>query len=154
MRADRRSPGSWLAKAALFARIWTFVSILPLLLRLCSLPRLLQLCTPGRRGSPADIDLVVACTDLAVGRRIWARGGPCLTRSLTLYRFLGGDAAHVEICFGVRYEDGAAPAGRAPRLLGHAWLVRDGQPYLEREGHQTRRFRVVYRHPVREPWRA
>jgi Transglutaminase-like superfamily len=148
MRADRPRLTSWPAKAVLCVRIWTFVSILPLLLRLCSLPRLLQLCTAGTRGSPADTELVVTCTDLALGRRIWAHGGPCLIRSLTLYRFLGGDAANIEICFGVRYADGASPDGRVARLLGHAWLVRDGQPYLERDGHQTRRFRVVYRHPI------
>jgi len=142
--------GSWVRKAVLFVRIWTFVSILPLLLRLCSLPRLLQLCTAAARAHPTDDDLVVACTDFVLRRRMWNPRGPCLARSLTLYRFLGGEAANLEICFGVKYEDGQPPYRSVRRLLGHAWLVRNGELYLERDTHQTRRFRVVYRHPGRE----
>jgi Transglutaminase-like superfamily len=150
VRSSRPFRGSRVRKAVLFVRIWTFVSILPLLLRLCSLPRLLQLCTAAARAHPADDDLVVACTDSVLRRRTWSPRGPCLARSLTLYRFLGGETANLEICFGVKYEDGQPPYGGVRRLLGRAWLVRDGEVYLERDTHHTGRFRVVYRHPGRE----
>lgn len=48
----------------------------------------------------------------------------CLTRGVTLYYFLTRAGVDVSLCFGVGTVDGVMGA--------HCWLVKDGEPYLER----------------------
>jgi hypothetical protein len=145
----RRARGA-LRAALLLIRIAAFVSVLPLLLRLLSLPRLLRLCGTGARPRPSDEDVVIACTDFVLRCRVWISRGSCLIRSLTLYRFLGGPAAGLAVHFGVRYAEDTARGRAGARLQGHAWLLRNGEIYLEPDRHAPRSFHVVYRHPATE----
>ncbi len=133
----------------LMARVWAFVSLLSVLVRLCSVPRLLRLCGLRAPRPPADAARIVACVERVLARRAVISRSLCLKRSLTLYRFLGAQAADIQFCLGVRYAD--APHSRRTRQIqGHAWLLRNGMPYLERDHYHVRRFRVIYRYPVRE----
>lgn len=50
----------------------------------------------------------------------------CLTRGVTLYYFLTRAGVDVSLCFGVGTVEGVMGA--------HCWLVKDGEPYLERDG--------------------
>lgn len=141
-----------LAEIVLMVRIWGFVSILPVLLAICSVPRLLRICDLGAPPPPADPSLVVACAGSVFARHPLAARSPCLKRSLTLYRFLGGPAGGLQICFGVRYAAGGPLPGRhGPQIEGHAWLVKSGTPYLEMGDPDLRRFRVIFLHPSHEP---
>lgn len=132
------------------ARVWAFVSLLSVLVRLCSVPRLLRLCALCAPRPPADAARIVACVErvLATRHSVISRG-PCLKRSLTLYRFLGARATDIQFCLGVRYAN-APPPRRTRQIQGHAWLLRNGMPYLERDHQHVRRFRVIYRYPARE----
>jgi hypothetical protein len=152
MTPVRRFPGDRLAEIFLLARIWTFVSVLPALLAVCSVTRLLRLCDLGAPRPPEDPSVVVACVGSVFARHPGGSRSPCLKRSLTLYRFLGGPASGVQVCFGVRYAaEGPSPGQRWPQLEGHAWLLRGGAPYLEMGDPDFRRFRVIFLHPRREP---
>jgi hypothetical protein len=152
MTPVRRFPGGRLGEIFLLARIWTFVSVLPALLAVCSVTRLLRLCDLGAPRPPEDPSVVVACVGSVFARHSGASRSPCLKRSLTLYRFLGGPASGVQVCFGVRYAaEGPLPGQRWPQLEGHAWLLRSGAPYLETGDPDFRRFRVIFLHPRREP---
>lgn len=109
----------------LFARIFAFALVAPLLLRLPH-ARLRALVEPhGRPPATAPgtaehiIDLVNAAVTL--GRPLVHT--KCYTRGLTLYRFLNRAGVDVSLWFGVETFDG--------QLAGHCWLVKDGAPYLE-----------------------
>jgi hypothetical protein len=62
--------------------------------------------------------------------RVLGRGAPlvrpgCLTRGLTYFYFLRRAGVDVRLSYGIGTVDG--------RPEGHCWLVRDGEPWLERE---------------------
>jgi hypothetical protein len=155
MSARPTAPGTarW-RERLLTARIWTFMWTLHVLVKLCGVPRLLRLCALRAPRPPADPRRVVACVDRVLERHRGLSRSPCLKRSLTLYRFLGAEATELEFCLGVRYADqprerpGELQAQR--QLQGHAWLLRHGMPYLELDHQHVRRFRVIYRYPVRQ----
>ena len=112
--------------ALLLLRILVFAALVPLLVRI-PLSRLQVWVEPRHRlppGHPAAVQRAVELveTGLELGRPLVRRG--CLTRGLTLYRFLRRAGADVELCFGV--------GSVAAAIEGHCWLERDGLPYLER----------------------
>ena len=69
----------------------------------------------------------------------FVRGG-CLTRGVTLFWFLRRAGVDVELCFGLDPADGDGTDG-------HCWLVRDGQPFLERADPRPR-FAEIFRLPL------
>jgi hypothetical protein len=91
-------------------------------LKLSLVERLLE---PRRKPPPAELDL--ACLARRVDGLL-ARGYPlvrsgCLTRGVTLYYVLRRLGVDVALAFGV----GASDSG----FVGHCWLVRGDQPFLE-----------------------
>jgi Transglutaminase-like superfamily len=120
--ADPRRLG---AAAAAHARVAWFALTVPLALRR-PLPGLRAWLEPRRRQAAADPAAVRAAVDrvetvLRLGRPLVRRR--CLVRGLTLCRFLTELGLELEVCFGI-----ALAGGRA---VGHCWLERSGQPYLE-----------------------
>jgi hypothetical protein len=79
----------------------------------------------------------------------WVRGilarlpGPwrltCLRRCAVLYHLLRRAGRPVELVIGVRRDDQTFSA--------HAWLLRDGVPYLEADPEHATRFAVIARFP-------
>lgn len=106
--------------------ILTFAVLVPALLRL-PLPRLeavLEAIVGRRRPDHARQAWLEAHLDdvLAAGHPLVRPG--CLTRGFTLYFFMRRAGADVRLQFGM-----GRPAGV---MEGHCWLVRDGEPYLEK----------------------
>lgn len=105
-------------------RVLLFAALVPLLVRLplATVERVLR-----RRGSaparPDDAARIARYVEDAVRLPGIRRG--CLTRGVTLYYFLTRAGVDVALCFGVGTVDGA--------LGAHCWLLKDGQPYLERD---------------------
>jgi hypothetical protein len=133
----------------LMARVWLVVSMISVLVRICGVPSLLRLCVLRAPRPPDDEALVVACVDRILRRHPGLSRSPCLKRSLTLYRFLGAAATDLQFCLGVRYAEGPRTERQARRLSGHAWLLRNGVPYLEPNHLGVERFRLIYRYPAR-----
>jgi hypothetical protein len=99
---------------------------MPLLLRL-PLAHLESIVEPRRTPARADeqrTEWLATRIDgiLAAGRPVVRSG--CLTRGVTLYYFLRRAGVDVSLQFGVGRVRGS--------YEGHCWLVRDGEPYLER----------------------
>jgi hypothetical protein len=52
-------------------------------------------------------------------------------RYLVLYHFLGRSGIRVHVCFGMRYKEELTTLD-AKRLEGHAWLLYNGNVFLEK----------------------
>lgn len=124
---------------ALTLRILGVAAAVPAITRL-SLPRQASILEPRRRRRPdparsawlaENVDRI-----LMAGRPLVRPG--CLTRGLTHYYFLRRAGADVRLAYGIGEMDG--------RTEGHCWLVRDGEPYLEREDPRAH-FVETYRVP-------
>ncbi len=116
----------WPPSAFLFVRLLLFIAVSPLLLRV-NLPRLLAFLEPRALSTdpdPVKVDRIIRYTDaLLVGRGPLPRRS-CFRRAVTLYYFLRREGMQLGICFGV------SRSGEG--LTGHCWLVRDGEPFLEK----------------------
>ena len=116
------------AEALLSLRIAAFAVVVPLLmrLRLSSLERVLEPRGPKRSASPERVTALAERIDWVLRRgRPLVRPG-CLTRGVTLYYFLRRAGADVTLVFGMGKPEDAS-------FAGHCWLVKDGEPFLERE---------------------
>ena len=105
-------------------------AVAPLLARL-DLHRLQRFLEPSPRSSrPPSVDPGQVIE--VVGRRVdqairWGRPlvrPGCLTRGITCYYVLRRVGVDVTLCFGI------GPV-RSPGVVGHCWLVLDGEPVLE-----------------------
>jgi len=135
-------------EALLFMRVAAFAASVPWLVRL-PLPRLAALLDgPPRRARAGAIEVEIERLDRLVAlaprvARPLVRTG-CLTRGVTLYRFLRRAGIDVELRFGLDPRAADDPAD------GHCWLTLDGEPLLERE--DPARFVEIWRLP-RSPTR-
>lgn len=138
----------------LFYRVLGLITILPILIKWHTLPRLMNRLTPLNiptlKHSAADLTKakIVKYTDfiLSWGVGVWKR--TCLKRSLVLYHFLRDIGMPVYICFGVRISASAGKPVAHGRLEGHAWLLHEGGIFLENDPDMTRRYKETYRFPV------
>lgn len=115
------------SKAFLFIRIFLFAAAVPFLMRL-KLARVAGLLEPHTAPQPVDPDhlkRIAAYVETAIryGKPLVRSG--CLTRGLTRYHFFRRAGLDVSLHFGM------GRIGDEKEFVGHCWLVRDGQPYLE-----------------------
>jgi len=109
--------------------------------RLMPLPAMFRLAETRHRWAPS-----ARLPAEEVARRIdrlfhagLAADGSCWKRAAVLRRYLLLNGIETEVVFGVRRQDGR-------ELAGHAWLEREGVPFLEREQPD---YVVTFRHPSR-----
>lgn len=116
-------------KVFLFLRVFLFAAAVPLLTRL-KIARVAAILEPGgepRAVGPDLVKRILSYVETAIRRgRPLVRGG-CLTRGLTRYYFLRRAGLDVSLHFGM------GRVGRGKQFQGHCWLVKDGEPYLERQ---------------------
>jgi hypothetical protein len=130
---------AWRVRAAASA------ALIPPLLRVSSFARVAA--RLGRRtewrGSPPSVD--DAALAGWVDRLLGAAPGPwrhtCLTRSAVLYHLLTRAHRPVELWLGVRRNETGT-------IAAHAWLVRDGRPYLEPDPDVTIGYTRIARFPA------
>lgn len=113
------------ADLVLFLHIVVVAAAVPILVRM-KLTRLGVLLEPREAPplpEPGRIQEIISTVELALrnGRPL-VRGG-CLTRGVTLYYFLRRAGVPVSLCFGMGQFEGD--------FVGHCWLVKDGEPFLE-----------------------
>jgi Transglutaminase-like superfamily len=122
------------------------VAFVPPLVYLMSFSRLAAWLGRGGRSAPALDDASLARW---VDRLLRHLPGPwhrtCLKRAAVLFLLLRRAGRPVELWIGVR-KTAATPLG------AHAWLVREGKPYLESHPEHAGRHTVIARFP--EPGRA
>jgi hypothetical protein len=111
----------WLA-----ARALAWACVLPVLKHLLPIPSLAALMRHPPRRAYRDVRLEEQIVTFARwGARLvrWRAGGNCLERGLIAYRYLGLAGAHPTLVVGV----GKSETG----VIGHAWVLVDGQPVTE-----------------------
>ena len=130
-----RTPGD----AFLLLRIYLFAAAVPLLSRV-PLPTLLPKLDIRTNAphQPQRAQKVVSYVEAVLGRAPLARRD-CMARGLTLFYFLRRAGVDVALGFGMGHPDGD--------FAGHCWLIRDGEPYLEKDADFT--FTEIYRFPAR-----
>lgn len=130
---------------ALKGRALIAAAVIPPLLSIVSFGRLCAWLERSRRPAMASS---IDPAELAawVDRLLYALPGPwrhtCLKRAAILYHLLRRAGLPVELCIGVRRE----PAGP---LTAHAWLIREGAPYLERAASPSETHTLIARFPER-----
>ena len=123
----------------LFTQIFLLGTVLPIMLRLISLPKLMNVLTPKNLKLHKDLDLerlkhkIVKFTDYVLSHNFWIYRSTCLKRSLVLYHFLRRVGINVHVCFGVKYNENATDEEEKKKLEGHAWLVYKGNIFLEKK---------------------
>lgn len=143
-----------------FADVWLLANIaalalvLPVGLRGLSLPRLFLLLTPrplqrklSNAAQFAYINKLVKFTDYVLNRNFGPLRQNCLRRSLLLYVFLRRIGVDVDVCMGVTRASLTVDTSVANVLDGHAWLLRDDQPFLEPCEPLPDLYTVTYRYP-------
>ena len=120
-----KTPNGFLVKITgivIFTEVFLLASLLPILLRLFSLPSIMRYLTPAKTEDnevPWKIDLIVKAVNKILGAGFFIYHPTCLKKSLILYHFLKKAGMNVVIHFGVRKRDGA--------LDGHSWITKKGK---------------------------
>ena len=125
----------------LSARMSAWIVLISIVARLVPLPTMFRLAETRRRWAPSAL---LPAEEIA--RRIdrvfhagLVTDGSCWKRAAVLRRYLLLNGIETDVVFGVRRQSGG-------ELAGHAWLEREGTPFLEREQPQ---YTVTFRHPSR-----
>lgn len=138
----------------LFMRIFSWISLIALMLKLLSFSRMLVLLTPerpktihatDRRGL---ISKVPRYTDFILRRNWWIYRMNCLKRALVIFKFLRLYGIDVQICMGVKKDHSSPPAGPEKHLQGHAWLMVNGKPFLEDSRSMATTYTPVFSFPT------
>lgn len=142
-----------LADVFLFLRIFSLATVLPLLVKILSLPGLMELITPRNTapGTTSSLDgtsgKIEKYTLYILSRDFWIYRNICLKRSLILYHFLRKYGINVSVCFGVKYKKDLSGM-EEKKMEGHAWLIYKGEIYLEINPEETKTYKVTYSFPV------
>ncbi len=140
----------------LFIRIFIWISLIAIMLKLFSFSKLMGLLNTKR---PKTVDIadrldliykVLKYTDFILGRNWWIYRMNCLKRSLVLFKFFRLYGIDVKICMGVRKERASPAFDLNANLQGHAWLMINGKPFLENRRSMTTAYTPVYFFPQRE----
>lgn len=136
----------------LFLRIFMFATVLPLLVRFLSIPKLMNIITPGTPVPGVKCDDIARkkiekYTDYILGTNFWIYNSTCLKRSLIMYSFLRKYGMNVRLCFGVKYKKEMSVGLEGNQLDGHAWLLYNGDIYLEKNIQVTKTYIMTYCYP-------
>jgi hypothetical protein len=122
MWALLRSP----RRLVLTLRVLAFAAVTPIVVRLP--PSWLGTVLEPRRPRPAAAPEALASTadvvDRVLAKTRRTVGRSCFSRGVTQYYFLRRAGADVRLAFGVGKPEG--------EFAGHCWLVKDGEPFLEK----------------------
>jgi hypothetical protein len=149
----KRNVNSW-RDVLLFYRVLSLITVLPILVKWNTLPRLMNRLTPLNihtlKHSATDLTSakIVKYTDFILGWGVGVWKRTCLKRSLVLYHFFRDAGMPVFVCFGVRIPALAKKQAAHGRLEGHAWLLHEGGIFLENDPDMTRTYMETYRFPV------
>jgi hypothetical protein len=136
----------------LFGRIFFLITVLPLMVRFLTLPRLMMLLSRSASGADGTgnsedyRNTIVKYTDYLLSRNFWVYRKTCLKRSLVLYHFLYPVFPGLGICFGVRTKQDSIPNKRRA-LDGHSWLTHKGEIFLEEQPDLAKKYTVTYHFP-------
>ena len=127
----------------LLCRIIGLATVLPLLVRAFSLPRLVRLLDAGsvpEPEEPVDPEPTIRLTQAVLRRNFAMFRSNCMKQSLLLFHFLGKAGYPTHIRFGIKLVDG--------EIDGHCWLEHNGQPIAE-PADPNQAVKITYEYPER-----
>ncbi len=137
----------------LFCQVLILVTTLPIMLRVLSLPKLMKFFTPRSIKVYERLEIeklkykLIKFTDYVLSRKYLMCKNTCLRRSLVLYHFLCKFGIDVTLCIGVRYKEMQLASSSQKELEGHAWLVNNGDIFLEKNEEITKSYKITYCYP-------
>jgi len=135
-----------LSDVLLFFQIFLFLTVLPLLLKLFSLKKMMELLSSDlKENSKIDADKVLKLTNLILHRNIFMYKNICLKRSLTLYYFLSRMGQSVIIYYGVKKGDKLDED--ASVLDGHSWIKLNGEIFNDGDKNAPETYHITYSYP-------
>jgi hypothetical protein len=130
----------------LFLHILLFLTILPLLLKIFSLKKLMEILSSDTKGNDdVGAEKVLKLTNLILHRNIFIYRNICLKRSLTLYYFLSRMGQSVNIYYGVKKD--TEPDNEDAVLDGHSWIKLNGKIFNEGDKDAPSRYHITYSYP-------
>ena len=122
-------------------RVLALVAVVPPLLHVWSLHRIASRLDVKRSTAQApDPEAVAQEVDRWLTHLPWPWRSTCLKRAGVLYALLRRGGVDVGLHIGIRRDEHGA-------LAAHAWLIRDGSPYLESAANRIDSFKVIARFP-------
>lgn len=125
----------------LFAKVFSLLITLPVLVKILKLPALLRLLEHGkvkRKGDNRDdVEMITKFANFII-YNIFHSSNPCLLRSLLLFKFFRERGMDLKIAFGVREGE--------EDFKGHAWLIHRNKPFNEKSD-PSEEFDVVLVYP-------
>lgn len=118
-----------ISKALLFLRVSLFAAAVPFIMRL-KIERVATILERGREPhavEPEVVERILAYVETAIAKGAPLVRGGCLTRGLARYYFLRRAGFDVSLHFGM------GRVGKGKEFAGHCWLVKDDEPYFEKE---------------------
>ena len=138
----------------LFIQIFLLLLILPLLLKFSSVPKIMKMFTPEKLKVYYNIkpekliERTVIYTDYILGHCFRTFNSPCLKRSLVLYYLLRKHGFDIQICLGVKYNEVLSDNEvEEKKLDGHAWLIYNGDIFMEKDPEITKTYKRTYCFP-------
>jgi len=136
------SPGDLL----LFSQIFIFLTILPLLLKLFSLKKLMEvLSSDSKENRDVDANKILKLTNLILHRDVFIYKNVCLKRSLTLYYFLSKMGQSVIIYYGVKRDTELNNEDAV--LDGHSWIKLNGKIFNDGDKNAPETYHITYSYP-------
>jgi len=130
----------------LFSQIFIFLTILPLLLKLFSLKKLMEvLSSDSKENRDVDADKILKLTNLILHRDIFIYKNICLKRSLTLYYFLSRMGQNVNIYYGVKKDTELNNEDQG--LDGHSWIKLNGEIFNDGDKDAPDIYHITYSYP-------
>ena len=130
----------------LFSQIFIFLTILPLLLKLFSLKKLMEvLSSDSKENRDVDADKILKLTNLILHRDIFIYKNICLKRSLTLYYFLSRMGQNVNIYYGVKKDTELNNEDQG--LDGHSWIKLNGEIFNDGDKNAPDIYHITYSYP-------
>ena len=132
-----RASLSWPWRLLVCFLVWT----VPPLLHVVSIDRLASMVRSGRAAHTHPPDTVLAdAVDWWLNRLPWPWRTTCLKRAAIMYALLRRTGVDVELRVGVKRQPDRS-------FAAHAWLMRDGQAYLEHQASTYKSFQVIAAFP-------
>ena len=139
------SPGDVL----LFFQIFLFLTVLPLLLKLLTLKKLMEVLSSesnkNNNSTTTEADKILQLTNLILNRNIFVYRNICLKRSLTLYYFLSRMGQRVNIYYGVKKD--TELKGEHSVLDGHSWIMLNGKIFNDGDRDAPNQYHITYSYP-------
>ena len=130
----------------LFFQIFMFLTVLPLLLKLFSLKKLMEvLSSDSKENRDVDADKILQLTNLILHRDVFIYKNICLKRSLTLYYFLSRMGQSVNIYYGVKRDTELNNEDAV--LDGHSWIELNGEIFNEGDKNAPEMYHITYSYP-------